>query len=352
MPFSDVFLEVYEMLKGEFGESFEFSNAGEEGNPQNILKDIIQPIFESAVLIADLTGLNSNVLYELGIAHALNKKTIIITQDNIEELPFDLKSYRVHSYSTHFKKFTELVAFLKRSLLGAIDDSVSFSNPVKDFLSTKKNEQANWFEEPKLTLKNDSDKGFIDFLAEIEEDAETITREIGAMSTDMTQMTEKTNRSTSEIERVKKTGGSGTAGFARKELKKVAGHIDTFSRKLKEHNRKNSELWDRVEKNTFGLIENKFAATEENRPSLIDFFRALKGMQEAVAASRISVGNLKSAMHNNLGFESSLNQAIRFVEEDLASYIDFALRLCSSIDRILDKSRFLVGEIDFSKADG
>ena len=69
MPFKDDFFEVYEMLKVRFGENFEFTNAGDEGNQQNILKDIIQPIYEADVVIADLTGLNANVMYELGLAH-------------------------------------------------------------------------------------------------------------------------------------------------------------------------------------------------------------------------------------------------------------------------------------------
>lgn len=56
MPFQEEFFEVYEMLKMKFSEKFEFSNAGDETNQQNILKDIIQPIFESDVVIADLTG--------------------------------------------------------------------------------------------------------------------------------------------------------------------------------------------------------------------------------------------------------------------------------------------------------
>ena len=41
MPFKDEFFEVYEMLKARFEERFEFTNAGDEGNQQNILKDII-----------------------------------------------------------------------------------------------------------------------------------------------------------------------------------------------------------------------------------------------------------------------------------------------------------------------
>ncbi|MBR5322510.1 MAG: hypothetical protein IKU48_03075 [Clostridia bacterium] len=45
MPFKDEFFEVHEMLKGKVGELFEFINAGDEGDQQNILKDIIQPMF-------------------------------------------------------------------------------------------------------------------------------------------------------------------------------------------------------------------------------------------------------------------------------------------------------------------
>lgn len=91
MPFQDQFFEVYEMLKMQFADSFEFTNAADEGNQQNILKDIVQPIYEADVVIADLTGLNPNVMYELGLAHSFNKKTITITQDELSTLPFDLK---------------------------------------------------------------------------------------------------------------------------------------------------------------------------------------------------------------------------------------------------------------------
>ena len=61
MPFADEFFDVYEMLKKEFQDDFEFSNAGDEDNQTNILADIIQPIFEADIILADLTGLNPNV---------------------------------------------------------------------------------------------------------------------------------------------------------------------------------------------------------------------------------------------------------------------------------------------------
>jgi hypothetical protein len=55
MPFGDVYFEIYETLKRRFEADFDFSNAVEENNQQNILKDIIQPIFEADIVLADLT---------------------------------------------------------------------------------------------------------------------------------------------------------------------------------------------------------------------------------------------------------------------------------------------------------
>ena len=76
-------------------------------------------------------------MYELGIAHSLNKKTVMITRDNLSTLPFDLKQYRAKDYSTHFKKFQELIDYLNKNFHGAVDGSVIFSNPVSDFIDKK-----------------------------------------------------------------------------------------------------------------------------------------------------------------------------------------------------------------------
>ena len=130
MPFSDDFFESYEMLKEHFQDDFEFSHAGDEDNQQNILADIISPIYAADVILADLTGLNPNVMYELGLAHSFNKKTIIITRDDLGKLPFDLKQYRAKDYSTHFKKFFDLIEYLEKNLRGAVNGNVVFCNTV------------------------------------------------------------------------------------------------------------------------------------------------------------------------------------------------------------------------------
>ena len=345
MPFDDKFFEIYEMLKRQFEKDFLFSHAGEEDNQQNILKDIVQAIYDSDIIIANLTGLNPNVFYELGIAHTLNKKVIIITED-ISTLPFDLKSYRAKEYSTHFVKFAELIDALNKYMYGAITGEVVYSNPVSDFLSTKSEKEVTasiYQKDATIALEEDTDKGFLDFLAGIEENAEEMTKNINKMAEDMNVMSSGMTTSTSEIERVNKTGGSGTTTFVRKEAKKVAKYIETFSTQLRSYNQIYVELWSKIEKDTLGLIENKFAA--QNKENLVSYLKSLKSMQMAIEESCSSVEDMKKTSLNNLGMERTLNQAIRFLDEDLANYIGIMGQIISSIDRILEKSRFVVGEI-------
>jgi hypothetical protein len=59
--------------------------------------DIWERINRARFLIAELTGQNSNVFYELGLAHALSKDVILITQ-SMDFVPFDLKTIRCIVY--------------------------------------------------------------------------------------------------------------------------------------------------------------------------------------------------------------------------------------------------------------
>ncbi len=58
-----------------------------------IIDDIYSAILRSDVCIADVTDKNPNVSYELGMAHATKKPTILLTQ-RISDVPFDYRHLR------------------------------------------------------------------------------------------------------------------------------------------------------------------------------------------------------------------------------------------------------------------
>jgi hypothetical protein len=63
-----------------------------------IMSEVWSAIYHARVCIADCTGRNPNVFYELGAAHMLGRKTIPIAQ-SIDDIPFDIRDFRTIIYS-------------------------------------------------------------------------------------------------------------------------------------------------------------------------------------------------------------------------------------------------------------
>lgn len=61
---------------------------------RQIIERIIERIIESPLVIADLTGHNPNVFYELALRHAIRKPLVQVIQKG-ELLPFDIITTRV-----------------------------------------------------------------------------------------------------------------------------------------------------------------------------------------------------------------------------------------------------------------
>jgi|GEM_PF-1477730 len=76
---------------------YEAVRADEIAKPGMITKQILKRVAEAPLIIADLTGGNPNVFYELAIRHALQKPLIQIIEKG-EKLPFDIAETRTIFY--------------------------------------------------------------------------------------------------------------------------------------------------------------------------------------------------------------------------------------------------------------
>jgi hypothetical protein len=73
------------------------------------MQDIWLAIQRADVIIADVTGRNPNVFYELGIAHTLGRRSLILSQRS-SDIPFDISAMRHLTYEwTGPESFTPLV---------------------------------------------------------------------------------------------------------------------------------------------------------------------------------------------------------------------------------------------------
>jgi hypothetical protein len=99
MPFHALYEAQYEqVIKPAIQESGLSCVRGDEiFQRQAVIQDIWIAVRTSRVVVAELSGRNPNVMYEIGLAHALGKPIILITR-NEDDVPFDLRSLRYIFY--------------------------------------------------------------------------------------------------------------------------------------------------------------------------------------------------------------------------------------------------------------
>ncbi|MGG6265485.1 SUMF1/EgtB/PvdO family nonheme iron enzyme [Leptolyngbya sp. AN03gr2] len=101
MPFRDPFNDYYKNIIKPAAESvgYEVIRADEVYHPTAFIQTIWDCILKADVVIAEMTGMNPNVLYELGLCHAINRTVIMITQ-KIDDVPSDLRHINNIRYDT------------------------------------------------------------------------------------------------------------------------------------------------------------------------------------------------------------------------------------------------------------
>lgn len=95
MPFDDSFSDIYKL--GIQAAAIECGVVAERVDEQTFSETILERIYRQIdiadFIIADMTGRNPNVFYEVGYAHARGKLCTLLTQ-RVEDIPFDLQHHR------------------------------------------------------------------------------------------------------------------------------------------------------------------------------------------------------------------------------------------------------------------
>jgi hypothetical protein len=115
MPFGDhehpqtqYFDVIKPLLDQEFG--ITCYRVDEDTLPDRIDNKIYTYMLRAEFVIAEITSENPNVMYELGMAHTLNKRCILLTQNSHSQLPFDVSRITIEPYSDD----ESLKAYLRR----------------------------------------------------------------------------------------------------------------------------------------------------------------------------------------------------------------------------------------------
>lgn len=126
---------VIEPILNEFGYKMNVSH--ESYNSGSIKSEIIKSIYESDLVIANLTFQNPNVLYEVAIRHCAGKPIIHIAED-VKLLPFDINDHRTFEYSNDMQGTIELAEKIKIAISEIEKKPDGENNPVLNSLKITK----------------------------------------------------------------------------------------------------------------------------------------------------------------------------------------------------------------------
>lgn len=98
-PFNDQFYNEYMTIRKTCDDmGFTCFRGDEEEFKGDIFPKMLKYIVQARIIIGNINGRNPNVLYELGVAQALDKSVVLVSKEP-KDLPIDIQSQRFLIYS-------------------------------------------------------------------------------------------------------------------------------------------------------------------------------------------------------------------------------------------------------------
>ena len=339
MPFAPEFDDIYRLfLHPTLTEcGFDVKRADDITSQQNILRDVINGIVDRDLIIADLTGANPNVFYELGVAHALGKPVILITQ-NIDKLPFDLEQYRSLGYSRDFASIEQVKRNLSQYALQFLRDEISFGNPVSDFRQVNSVQQG-----PLLTVATveigANAQGYLDHVVYFVESYENLTTSLLTIIPLAQEITDKLTATAHNITTMTGNPNSSSYRGLRDKFNRIALDVGTFATRLHEINNKYAAVTRETQPSVEFITAFEVAQVHVSGIDATEQITSLQETQRTFIPQRNQLVALSSELESLPNVERSFDRELRRTIEEIrtlaANYNSTITMLSNIIDKLI-----------------
>ena len=351
MPFEDDLEGVYEGIEKCLKErGFDVQRADTQLTQGSVVRDIVVPLDTFDLVIADLTWLNPNVMYELGLAHALDTPVIMITQD-IDDLPFDLGKYRAIEYSplvgrNKFDRFIE-------DLSQRIDriDRISFGSPVSDYLdhdppevSCKKEEdpgtdfggETDSNSGPDPDEQGDTPPGFFDNVLEAQSGFEEVFSVFTDLTTGVERMGSRIVEAADMMEEANRGSGPDSLKTARVSARMAADALRGYRENIRESVTSLRDRWPEIDAAVAGMVEWYKEYTEANDEDKDRLREAVNDFDQAHTAAQSLLPTLvemRDSIRGVYGLDRALNREVDATTLELNQLILLVTEIAETLAR-------------------
>ena len=248
-----------------------------------IPEQIFRQLRDCPVVIADLTGANPNVMYELGLRHTTGRVTIQIGEKG--RLPFDVAAIRTIMFKRTEAGLVQARKDLSKSLAANLDTG---GDPVT---ATRI-----WFEAPSLEQKepepdsadvanaasDDDTPGFLELLAEMETGTQSLVQTMVAAASIIEDISAVYTEATASVRQAEARGGGASVRLAIAEL--TATKLNEQAARLEVVSGEFARTVDRIEPGIQYLLR-RLAEEPDQLAAVPDFPLQIKSLCDAARSS-------------------------------------------------------------------
>jgi nucleoside 2-deoxyribosyltransferase len=348
MPFDPEFRSIFDdLIQPALKDAgFDVTRADSFLDQQNILRDIVGGIGHADLIVADLTTLNPNVLYELGLCHGLGIPTLMLAQ-SMDDIPFDLRPYRIQLYSTRFDHVHKLKSAITEIAKKHKDGEISFGSPVTDFLSVKRAtiEASQISASPSLSATNapleaQEEKGLLDFLLDGMKAAKQLTQILGDIAEETLLMDAKANAHGATLVNLAANPGLGAPAQAHRVATVAAADMNQYTEKLEGLSLRLNENVESFSENLGSWLTLIRIHSQEEQADAHEFRKQVQILLNTVHNSAESLRGYRQAVASLKGMTREMNSASR----RLVQALDTVIACTSKIEAFCVRATDLVDD--------
>lgn len=346
MPLSDEFAWVFDdlIVPALRAANYEIFRSDTEMDQQNIMRDIVENIIRRDLIIAEITSLNPNVMYELGMAHALRRPTLMLTQD-LSSAPFDLRAYRLTAYSDNYREMDRVRSLLTEIATKHKNGEVAFSSPVSDFAPAEfwSNELpqsaiASALETGEVDREYEGRPGILDREQQIMDQLAIITGQTDRLTEIMNDFVQNAQTRTESIQNLAEDRTPEAHKRARAAIASTASLMVRWSEDMEAQLPPIRDAWRQLEESADEFVTEASIDSEEDRRAAEELVVTMEGFRASVHDSVQQVIEAKNSLPSVRSVSRDLDRAGHRAEQTLDAVIEalspgepFAVRVANIV---------------------
>lgn len=290
-----------------------------------INEQVYRLLRDSPLVIADLTGANPNVMYELGLRHSTGKLTIPIGEKGL--LPFDVSAIRTILFerSEHglYKARTRLITAIGTALEEGTDPVTATRLWFEDRIGSAASVDAKAADEEVADLPTEDEPGFLEKIAELEDAVPGLAQSLSLSSSILNGITETFTEGARETSNV---------SSAKQKLliaDKVSEKLEALATRLAIASSDVTSDVDRFETG-YGALRKQWSP--DGAEEQAEFQQAIVMLSEAAISSIPGASTFRSTLRST----EHATKRMKLVYEHIAQSLDAIIAAATRVGRWKD----------------